>query len=401
VFSFPHTLTFLPSVHTHSAGFLLDCTAVDFFTEVSKLDSLKDLELSGNTLLKGSLGTAKTSQALPPLCSAVQNGLEIINLDTTGINGEVPSCLFAEASSLRELSLTNTQETFLEDGFSTASKLEVLRANKVAQMARIPPTLAFLPSLRRLSMSENGMKGQVPQFSSNNLQEVDLSKNELTGGIPHSLTTHPSLIKLDLSFNNLTTLPIEWKSLVYTNPINAPFPLEEIILSNNNIQNPFPGGLAYYPSLSKLDISDNQLEGPVEDYPKGFEAMQSLDISNNQLSGSYPAWMRNVNNLQSRNSGLDRAAANSESDTSNDNADGDSSGLSGGAIAGIVIGSLCGVALIGIVAILVVKKADLKRGKWKWQPQHLLPTNGDGRFERFSDESDAVELGRRGNTLDS
>lgn len=240
------------------------------------------------------------------------------------------------------------------------------------------------------------MIGQVPQFSSTNLEELDLSKNSLVGGVPNSIAVHPSLLSLDINSNNLSSLPGDWLTL-HTNP--SKYPIQYIDLSNNQLQE-FPNGLADYPYLQSLLLSNNQLQGRVDSNPRAFNSLRTLDLRNNELSGPAPEWMKSVQQLQLQNSGLEAAIFSDKnstmvlddvtgssdesesSDSSVPSTSSDNGGLSGGAIAGIVIGVLLGCVIIGMATFVLMRKKIYSRKGNK----------SDGYFERYSDEVNAVEL---------
>lgn len=63
----------------------------------------------------------------------------------------------------------------------------------------------------------------------------ELTSSSSEGAVPHALATHPTLLKLHVSDNNLTELPVEWVQMVYTESSGIAFPLEDVDVSENSI----------------------------------------------------------------------------------------------------------------------------------------------------------------------
>lgn len=131
---------------------------------------------------------------------------------------------------------SNTLLSSLPDVFTTNSKLESLDLSNTALTGLLPASLSFASNLKLLNLRDNNLDGQIPEFSQKYIEFVDLSGNNLIGGVPHSLAAHPSLLSLDARDNQLTSLPIEWTASVYDISDQAPFPLEQILLSGNDLQ---------------------------------------------------------------------------------------------------------------------------------------------------------------------
>jgi len=126
--------------------------------------------------------------------------------------------------------------SLLPDAFSTDSNLEILDLGNTALSGLLPASLAFAPNLKFLNLRDNDLDGQIPEFSQKSIEYVDLSDNNLIGAVPHSLAAHPALRFLDAGGNQLTSLPVEWTESVYENSTGTPFPIEEILLSGNDLQ---------------------------------------------------------------------------------------------------------------------------------------------------------------------
>jgi len=134
--------------------------------------------------------------------------------------------------------------------------------------------------IRRVYLSGNNLTGSLPSdgyLSLHNLTLVDLSNNSISGAIPTSLFSHPSLEYLFLCQNNFTG-----KFLLYPNISSS---LREIDVSFNKLQGPLPDLLPKFVGLQWLDLSSNNLTGTVDlGFIKNYNKLRYLSLSYNKLS---------------------------------------------------------------------------------------------------------------------
>ncbi|WVY91735.1 hypothetical protein V8G54_037249 [Vigna mungo] len=137
-------------------------------------------------------------------------------------------------------------------------------------------------------LSLNGLKGCLPQLSQQ-VTIVSLSNNSLSGELSPLLCGHnvsngkKNLLFLDISLNNLsgglTNCWKNWKSLV------------AIHLGSNNLSGKIPSSLGFLSNLTSLHLHENKLHG---DIPLSLQNCRSLlvfNVRNNQLSGNIPYWI--------------------------------------------------------------------------------------------------------------
>jgi hypothetical protein len=87
------------------------------------------------------------------------------------------------------------------------------------------------------------------------LVSIDLSYNQLTGGIPEGIASLDALINLNLSWNRLSgNIP---------DNLGAMQSLESLDLSMNMLSGGIPSSLSDLASLSYMDLSDNNLAGRI------------------------------------------------------------------------------------------------------------------------------------------
>ncbi|CAH1452507.1 unnamed protein product [Lactuca virosa] len=195
----------------------------------------------------------------------------------------------------------------------TSNKLRALDLSS-NMLDGIPKYLGGLCSLETLYFYNNSIAVKFPDFlnnfsgcTSDTLQELFLSGNQLNGSISEKLWELPSLEYIDLSFNYLTVPStyhlsnisyVKYLDLSSCKLLGPGFPkwiqtlknLTYLDLSNTGISDTIP--LEFWdmwPSqLIYLNLSSNNISGKVPDLLSNFAKRATIDLSSNNFYGPIP-----------------------------------------------------------------------------------------------------------------
>ncbi|KAF5731159.1 putative serine-threonine protein kinase plant-type [Tripterygium wilfordii] len=178
----------------------------------SNLPELKVLGLRSN-MLKGEIP--------PELCSLAS--LQILDVADNNLSGEIPKCvgnfkaMTTQEISAHPISYSFYYGEFLENAFAVIKGREIeydtiLRLATSIDMSNndisggIPEEVTALLGLRSLNLSRNRLIGPIPNKIGDMqvLESADLSINHLAGRIPPSMSSMHFLNYLNLSNNNLS-----------------------------------------------------------------------------------------------------------------------------------------------------------------------------------------------------
>ncbi|KAK9100130.1 hypothetical protein Scep_023560 [Stephania cephalantha] len=254
-----------------------------FFTSISNLTRLKELQLAGNML----------GGELPAMIGMLNTNLSEIHLEDNLISGAIPPSI----RNLTKVTLMNFSSNLLSGSItaelSLLPKLERLWLSNNSFHGEIPQQLGNLSHLGLLDLSRNKLSGPIPSSfgNLNQLRQLYLSDNLLSGKIPSSLGGCINLDIIDLSHNRLSgVIPAEVAGLrdigIYFN------------LSNNHLTGELPVELSKMAMVRAIDLSSNNFTGEIPSNLASCEAAEMIDFSHNYLQGSIPASLGNLLNLQ-------------------------------------------------------------------------------------------------------
>ncbi|KAG6507315.1 leucine-rich repeat receptor-like serine/threonine-protein kinase BAM1 [Zingiber officinale] len=180
----------------------------------------------------------------------------------------------------------------------------------------LPPAVARLRSLSRLSVAANSLSGPIPPDLSLllALRHLNLSNNIFNGSFPPALSRLTDLRVLDVYNNNLTgPLPLAVEAMPFLrhlhfggNFFSGAIPpeygrwrfLEYLALSGNELTGPIPPEIGNLTSLRELYIGYyNSYDGSLPPEIGNLSSLTRLDAANCGLSSRIPPEMGNLHNL--------------------------------------------------------------------------------------------------------
>ncbi|CAB9513457.1 expressed unknown protein [Seminavis robusta] len=151
----------------------------------------------------------------------------------------------------------------------------------------LPPEIALLTSLSRLSLDDNDIAGTLSSllptefYEMTGLTHLTIEENQITGKIPSEISTMTALTELWLNGNMLTgQVPSELGLLTALNSLE---------MSENRLTHQIPSELGLLTSLDTLQLGDNQLSGPIFSELGLLTSLEELKIYKNQFTGPFPS----------------------------------------------------------------------------------------------------------------
>ncbi|XP_039165780.1 receptor-like protein EIX2 [Eucalyptus grandis] len=148
-------------------------------------------------------------------------------------------------------------------------------------------------NIEYLDMSRNMLRGQVPQNIGDKMPQLvwlRLSGANLTGGIPNSLCKLNKLSDIDLSKNQLSgRLPHCWR---------ASQPLRVFSFGYNKLNGQIPKSLCNHQELLALSLPRNGFSGVIPNCLSNLQLMEILDLSYNKFTGRLPPFGEQNQSLQ-------------------------------------------------------------------------------------------------------
>ncbi|KAM4099565.1 hypothetical protein ACJW30_05G001000 [Castanea mollissima] len=226
--------------------------------------------------------------------------------------------------------------------------------------------LNSLTSLTILDMSNNNLGGGIPYALPPNLQQLNLANNNFNGQLPYSISQMTSLITLNVGHNQLQN---QLSDIFGSGKLTS---LTTMDLSFNSLSGDLPEGLSSLPSMTSMYLQNNQLTGTINVLAN--LPLENLNVQNNRFTGWIPQQLTGINLQTDGNSWSSGPAPppppgtpparktnpnhKSGGNNSPSDAGGGGSGIGGGGIAGIVISIF---VVGGIVAFFLMKKRKSRR----------------------------------------
>ncbi|KAM0856592.1 hypothetical protein ACQ4PT_048994 [Festuca glaucescens] len=239
---------------------------------IGQLKRLEKLHLNNNMM----------SGELPSALSSCTN-LITIDIKSNYFSGELSNVNFSTLSNLKTLDLYNNSFTgTIPESIYSCSGLIVLRLSVNHFHGELSSRIGHLKYLSFLSIA------WIKALS--NLFYLDISSNNLTGGIPTTLMDMP-MLKSEKNEAHLD--PRLFELPLYAGPslqYRVPIAFSKVLdLSNNKFTGEIPMEIGLLKALFSLNLSFNDLTGQIPEQIGNLKNLQVLDLSRNNLTGAIPA----------------------------------------------------------------------------------------------------------------
>ncbi|RHN50272.1 putative non-specific serine/threonine protein kinase [Medicago truncatula] len=277
----------------------------------SSSQSLIHLDLSSNMLV-----------GPVPDCWEKFQSLRVLNLAENNFSGKVPNSLGA-LENIESLHLNNNNFSGEIPSLILCQNLKLIDVGDNNLQGSLPIWLGhYLHQLIVLRLRANKFQGSIPTSMCNLslLQILDLSQNNITGGIPECFSHIVALSNLKSprnifhywsvrvsedsevyeigSFNDKEILTLKGYSREYETNLGY---WTTIDLSCNHLTGEIPEGITKLVALAALNLSWNNLTGFIPSNIGHMKSLQSLDLSINHLSGRMPTSFSNLTFLSHMN----------------------------------------------------------------------------------------------------
>ncbi|KEH25794.1 receptor-like protein [Medicago truncatula] len=273
------------------------------------------------------LSVNKFSHLFSFLCdkNAPSTNLVTLDLSNNQIEGQLPNC-WNSVNTLLFLDLRNNKLSGkIPQSMGTLVKLNLMLLDVGENLlsGSIPSWIGEnMQQLIILSLKGNHFSGNIPirLCYLRNIQLLDLSRNNLSEGIPTCLENFTSLLEKSINtseteshmystsqgyfydygvfFNSYTfNIPLFWKGMErgFKHPEMR---LKSIDLSRNNLTGEIPKKIGYLVGLVSLNLSRNNLSGKIPSEIGNLVSLDFLDLSRNLFFGKIPSTLSNIDRLE-------------------------------------------------------------------------------------------------------
>ncbi|GLJ48951.1 hypothetical protein SUGI_1032800 [Cryptomeria japonica] len=263
-----------------SLGTFSNLTLVDL--EGNELEGPLPVNLCRGVVLYSFIVTSNKFNGTMPSSFENCNSLDTLYIDNNQLNGEIPPGLWG-ASNLQKLFLSNNKfEGQISAAIGEAKSLSRLEISNNRFEGSIPAQVGQLTNLQVFEASNNCLLGPIPHELGrlSLLSILQLDHNFLSGEIPRKLTLLKKLSWLNLAHNRLTgEIPAALNDI-----------MNNLDLSNNMLSGGIPPDLGNL-KLSVFNVSNNQLSGRI---PAGLDSMAFKEgfLGNPRLCGGQNLMLR-------------------------------------------------------------------------------------------------------------
>ncbi|KAK7379624.1 hypothetical protein VNO80_05088 [Phaseolus coccineus] len=258
----------------------------------------KGVGCSANSVTSINIASQSLTGTLPPDLNSLSQ-LTSLSLQSNALTGALPS--LAKLSSLETVYLGGNNFTSVPEGcFQGLTSLQILSIEDCFNLApwSIPTELNQSSNLVKLDLGSTNLIGTLPDVFDSfvSLQELRLSYNNLTGGLPKSFAgsgiQYLWLNNQKDGFGFSGTIEV----------LASMTRLSQVWLQKNLFIGSIPD-LSNCTTLFDLQLRDNQLTGVVPPSLMSLASLQNVSLDNNVLQGPVPSFGKGVKvTLGGRNS---------------------------------------------------------------------------------------------------
>ena len=192
----------------------------------------------------------------------------------------------------------------IPESFGNLTELRRLHLGRNNLTGPLPAGFGNLGKLEYAWLDDNKLTGPLPAELGNlaNLEELYFRNNLLTGQLPNTLDGMKKLRLLYLNNQDGLSQESEDGASGLTGPIPASVgsmpSLEVLVLDRNKLTGPIPAGLANSTSLRRIAANRNQITGSIPAELGNMRQLHTLGLAHNDLSGTLPSELSNLAKLQ-------------------------------------------------------------------------------------------------------
>ncbi|OVA12254.1 Protein kinase domain [Macleaya cordata] len=220
--------------------------------------------------------------------------LQVLNLGSNLFTGNLPSSVFGNFTELVVLDLSENPFLLSEipGEMGKFEKLKQLLLQRSGFHGLIPDSFVGLHGLEVLDLSQNNLTGGIPLgfgLGPQNLVSFDVSQNKLSGSFPTDICHGKGLINLSLHTNFFTGLISE--------SLEKCLKLERFQVQNNGFTGDFPKQLWSLPRIKLIRAENNRFSGEIPDSISMAAQLEQVQIDNNSFNGRIPQGLGLVKSL--------------------------------------------------------------------------------------------------------
>ncbi|XP_052195978.1 receptor-like protein EIX2, partial [Diospyros lotus] len=253
---------------------------------IGNLTALNNLAISNNRL----------SGVIPNIWNSMPS-LYFIDLSNNSLSGKIPSSIGSQGCYLVFLFLgKNNLSGQVPSSLQKCTHMETLDIGDNKLSGNLPSWIGeTMLSLLILRVRNNSFTGHIPGqlCRLSNLHILDLSHNKLTGTIPTCLG-NLSRLKIELELDSERyegSLQVATKGRIMEYTETTLYLVNSLDLSSNNLSGGIPQELTMLSKLGTLILSRNQLTGKIPEMIGNLKDLETLDLSHNKLVGEIPTSM--------------------------------------------------------------------------------------------------------------